>query len=180
MPEPVLTVGLMMAGYAATVALSRPGSAVSREADAVRRNASSVVAQVQRSMALFGPKAAAISELFTLAEECRAPNWDGYGAESVDPDALELAKEIIDSLPEDLPLPESSIEPDGCVSLDWIPTRNRTFTISAGKSDRLPYAWLDGTDRGHAVARFVDGQLPPRILEEIKRICGHDPSVRAA
>jgi hypothetical protein len=26
----------------------------------------------------------------------------------------------------------------------------------------------------------VDGQLPPRILEEIKRICGHDPSVRAA
>jgi hypothetical protein len=53
-------------------------------------------------------------------------------------------------------------------TLDWMPSRNRTFTLSAGKTDCLPYAWLDGTDRGHAVAKFTDGRLscPIRRMEK--------------
>ncbi len=180
MPEPVLTIGLMVAGYTATAALSRQGSAVSREAAAFRQNATPVVEHSEQSVALFGPKANALSELSELAIECREADWDGYGAESLDARALHMAREIIRSLPDDLPMPELSIEPDGCVSLDWMPNRNRTFTLSAGKADRLPYAWIDGTDRGHAVARFTDGKLSPRILQEIKRISGHDSSLRAA
>lgn len=170
----------MVAGYTATVALARPGTAVSREADAVRQNACGVMEQVHSSRALFGSKATLISDLMELAAECREPDWDGYGAEPVDLQALETAKQIIYSLPDGVSLPDCSIEPDGGVSLDWMPSRSRTFTLSAGKSDRLPYAWIDGTDRGHAVAKFVDGQLSPRILAEIERICGHDPSLRAA
>lgn len=77
--------------------------------------------------------------------------------------------ERIESLPDDVPLPEFSIEPDGCVSLDWMPAAYRTLTVSVGVSDRLPYAWVDGTDREHAVARLMDGQLPLRILAEIRR-----------
>lgn len=114
-----------------------------------------------------------------LADECNAAGWDGYGAEPLDRNALELAREIVRSLPYDLPMPSFCIEPDGCVSLDWMPTQRRTFTLSVGKTDRLPYAWIDGTDRGHAVARFVNGQLPVRILQEIRRICGQDTAVRA-
>lgn len=106
-----------------------------------------------------------------LADECKEPGWDGYGAEPLDRNALELACEIVRSLPDDLPMPSFSIEPDGGVSLDWMPTQNRTFTLSIGKTDRLPYAWIDCADRGHAVARFVNGQLPVRILQEIRRIC---------
>jgi len=180
MPEPVLTIGLLMAGYAATAALSRPNSAVSREAAAVRRNASSVVERAEDSFALFGPKSLALSELAILASECRGQDWDGYGAEPLNPSALMLAQDIIRSLPDDVPMPSFSVEPDGCVSMDWIPSKVRTFTLSAGKTDRLPYAWIEGTDRGHAVARFMDGQLPPRILQEIKRICANDTSLRAA
>lgn len=114
-----------------------------------------------------------------MAEGCHEANWDGYGAEPLDWNALELVQEIVLSLPDDVPMPSFSVEPDGCVSLDWMTTGNRTFTLSAGKTDRLPYAWIDGTDRGHAVARFVNGELPPRILQEIRRICAHDPAVRA-
>jgi len=106
-----------------------------------------------------------------LADECKEADWDGYGAEPLDRNALELALKVVGSLPDDVPMPSFSIEPDGCVSLDWMPTRSRTFTLSAGKTDRLPYAWVDGTDRGHAVARLVNGQLPPRILDEVRRIC---------
>ncbi len=170
----------MVAGYTALTVLSRQGSAVSREAGEVRRNASSVVERTEQSVALFGPKAIALSDLSQLAAECSVEDWDGYGAQALDARALRLAQEIIRSLPEELPLPSFSIEPDGCVSLDWMPSRNRTFTLSAGKTDRLPYAWIDGTDRGHAVARLTNGQLPSRILQEIKRICGHDTSLRAA
>jgi hypothetical protein len=180
MPEPLLSAGLMLAGYSAAVALSRPRSAVSAEAESVRLNASVVVEQVHRSVALFGPKAALISSLSALGKECREPNWDGYGAEPASLRALRRAEDLIASLPDDVPLPECSIEPDGCVSLDWMPAPYRTLTVSVGSSDRLPYAWVDGTDRGHAVARLVDGQLPPRILAEIRRFMSHEPSVRAA
>lgn len=115
-----------------------------------------------------------------LADECKAADWDGYGAEPLARNALELALKIVGSLPDDVPMPSFAVEPDGCVSLDWMPTRSRTFTLSVGKTARLPYAWVDGTDRGHAVARLVNGQLPPRILDEVRRICAHDSTVRPA
>ena len=170
----------MVAGYTTLAALARQSSAVSCEAAAVQKNATTLVERREQSVALFGPKASALSDLSQLASECAEEDWDGYGARALDLRALRLAQEIIRSLPEELPMPSFSIEPDGCVSLDWIPSRNRTFTLSAGKTDRLPYAWIDGTDRGHAVAKLTNGQLPPRILQEIKRISADDTSLRAA
>lgn len=170
----------MMAGYTTAAALSRRNSAVSDEAAAVRHIASCVLEREESSVALFGSKAGAFSELAALSTECAMDNWDGYGANAVSQQALQLAQEIIRSLPDDVPMPSLSIEPDGCISLDWMPSRSRTFTLSAGTSDRLPYAWIDGTDRGHAIARFADGQLPPRIIQEIHRICAHDSSLRVA
>ncbi len=133
-----------------------------------------------RSVALFGPKADLISHLSLLGGECLEENWDGYGAAPVRPGALRGAEELIASLPEDVPLPECLIEPDGCISLDWMPGPNRTLTVSVGESDRIPYAWVDGTDRGHAVAGMVDGQLSPRMLAEIRRFTSHDASLRTA
>lgn len=180
MPEPLFTAGLMLAGYSAAVALARPRSAVSSEAESVRINASTLVEQAYRSVALYGPKALLISNLTSLGEESREPNWDGYGAEPANPNALNCAKDLIASLPDDLPLPECSIEPDGCVSLDWMPAPYRTLSLSVSANDRMPYAWVDGTDRGHAVARLIDGQLPPRIIAEIRRLVSHESSVRAA
>ena len=100
----------------------------------------------------------------------REPNWDGYGAEPVNALAFQRAEQLVAALPDDLPLPECSIEPDGCVSLDWMPAPHRTLTVSVGAGERLPYAWVDGTDRGHAVARLAEGQFPPRILDEIRRL----------
>ena len=180
MPEPLLSAGLIMAGYTAAATLSRPGSAVSREAAAVRSNATKIIEHVESSRALFGAKSALISEMLEMAAECAMPNWDGYGAQPVDPCALMQAQEIIRSLPEDLPMPDVGIEPDGCVSLDWMPTPERTLTLSAGSTKRLPYAWVEGSERGHAVANFANGQLSSRILDEIKRICADESSLRAA
>ena len=96
------------------------------------------------------------------------PDWEL--AEPVSRRAAELAADFIRALPEDVPLPEYASEPDGSISLDWIQSRHRLFSLSIGEGSRLPYAWLDGADVGHAVAFFDGETVPPRILEGIRRI----------
>ena len=166
---PVSTLGVLLA-FAPPYSFARSGSAISAEAHAVQKAANIVVNSVERSHALFGHKANAISQIWTLANECSAPDWDGNGALPLVHSAVFQAAAFIRALPKGVPLPEFAPDPDGSISLDWIASRNRHFSLSVGTSDRLPYAWLDGSDRGHAVARFDGEIIPSRILEGIKAI----------
>lgn len=179
MPRSILAIGLI-AGPAALQSLTLPGTAMSPLAGEVRSNAVTVAEYVERSVALFGPKADALEQLYSVAMECSTPDWDGYGAEAANPEALYRAERFLRSLPEGFPLPEFSVEPDGAISFDWLPTRTRSFSLSIGVSDRIAYAWLDGTDRGHAVARSFSGDVPDRILQELSRIVHHASVVRVA
>jgi len=168
-------------GLAAVYSLARPGSAISGEAQAVQQVASNVVKSVETSRALFGRKGNAISELSALASECVHEGWDGEDARPIDPQAVSNAIAFLRALPDSLPLPEMAAEPDGAVSLDWIRSRNRLLSVSIGASDRLAFAWLDGSDRGHGVARFVGGVVPTRIAEGVIAIMDlRNAAVRAA
>jgi hypothetical protein len=109
-------------------------------------------------------------QLQALASECGEPGWDGDDALPLTHVAVANAIAFMKALPEGVPLPEFAPEPDGSISLDWISSRCRLFSLSVGIGDRLSYAWLDGTDKGHAVARFDGKSVPPRILEGIKSI----------
>ncbi len=160
-----------LAGYASLISYAWSGaSAVSVEAQAVIKAASALMRSVEGSQALFGRTAAAISQLRKLANECAEPGWDGYGAHAIDPTALQNAEMFLRALPEDLPTPEYAPESDGSISLDWIHTRHRLFSLSVGPNDRLAYAWLDGTDKGHGVARFDGVSVPQRVLADIQSI----------
>jgi len=175
MPEPVSAIGLFcLAGYAALQAYVRGGSAVSSEARATQEAAAAVVESAEQSQALFGEKAAALSQLWVIAAECNEPNWDGAGAIPVDVGAVVNAGYVIRALPAGIPIPEFSPEPDGAVSLDWIESRNRIFSVSVGAGSRLAYAWLDGSDRGHGVAQFDGERIPARVLEGILGIMRRD------
>ena len=44
-----------------------------------------------------------------LADECKAADWDGYGAEPLARNALELALKIVGSLPDDVPMPDPDL-----------------------------------------------------------------------
>lgn len=125
---------------------------------------------MERSQALFGDKASAISQIWALANECAEPGWDGDGALPLNRLAVFKAIAFIRVLPDGVPLPEFASDPDGSISLDWIQSRSHLFSLSIGTSNRLAYAWLDGTDKGHAVARFDEENMPPRILEGIRSI----------
>lgn len=151
----------------------RAGSAVSAEARAVWQAIGAVMESTERSQSWFGRKAAAISQMWALANECDEPGWDGDSALPVDPAAAFAAADFIRALPGRVPLPEFAPEPDGSIALDWIRSRNRLFSLSVGTSDRLAFAWLDGSDRGHGVARFDGATIPARILEGIDEIMKH-------
>jgi hypothetical protein len=181
MPEPVSVVGLGILGYTALHLVARASSAVSPEARTVRQNASAIVDSAERSVALFGPKNAALSELFAILHECSEPGWDGDAAIPLDPLAASLAAEFIRALPDGVALPESTPEPDGCVALDWIDSPTRHLSVSFGLNNRLAYAWIDGSDNGNGVASFNGVSIPPRILTTIRSIIGNgDASLRAA
>jgi hypothetical protein len=174
MPEPVSTVGLcLLGGYAALNACVREDSAISTEAHAVRQAASELVNRMETSEALFGKKAAAISQLMVLAMECAEEGWDGGGSLPISSLAVSQATAFVRALPDGIALPEFAAEPDGSVSLDWMDSRTRLFSLSVGTSNRLAYAWLDGGDKGNAVERFDGETVPPRILEGIKAIINH-------
>jgi len=180
MPEPVLAIGFL-SGYTAVYGAARSESAVSSAARDVQRSVIAIVEAAERSHALFGDKAAAISQIWALANECGEGGWDGEGAEPVSRLAAGLAADFVRALPAGVPLPEFAPEPDGSISLDWIQSRHSLFSVSVGANNRLAYAWLDGTDRGHGVARF-DGQTVSRwILDGISDILNHgSASLRAA
>ena len=180
MPEPV-SIGVCFVAYGMLSVYSRGGSAVSSEAETLRKTTTALVESVERSQSLFGGKSAVISQLRSIANECAEADWDGHDAEPIHPFAVLLAEEFVRSLPGDIPLPEFAAEPDGAISLDWIQSRTRLFSLSIGTSQRLSYAWLDGSDKGHAVSRFDRKQIPSRILQGIRDIVDHGhTSLRSA
>jgi len=161
------------AGFAALTTYARSDSAVSSEALAAKSAAERLMASNEGSQVLFGDQSTVISQLWTLAQDCSQPDWDGAGASAIDMAAIYNAENVIRALPANIPMPELAPEPDGAVSLDWIQSRHRIFSISVSASPRLAYAWLDGSDRGHGVAWFDGNSVPERIIEGIRGIFHH-------
>lgn len=168
---------------AALYALARPGSAVSSEARQVQARAEEMVDRVESSDALFGGKTAVISELWGLIRSHAYVGWDGGEALPVERHAISLATDFIRALPDDCEMPEVGVDPDGAVTLDWMMSRHRLLSVSfAGNSDRLAYAWIDGTDRGNAVAKFDRDTVPMQLMQAILTVTvapGH-AAIRAA
>jgi hypothetical protein len=161
-----------ISGHLALQGLASGSSAVSLEALVVRGAAAEVAKAAERSVALFGEKTVALSALTVLATECAEQGWDGEDAAALDPVAVMSAKRFVRALPEATPLPEFAPEPDGSISLDWMQSRNRLFSLSIGRGNRLAYAWIDGTDRCHGVAHFDGRNVPAQVLAGIQDIAG--------
>lgn len=182
MPESIPVVVKAVSMHAvAFFPFTKKGSAISEEAGTVQFASAELTRSAERSQALFGAKQDALRELRTIAESCAHENWDNDGALPLDRAALRKAEDIIRALPDNFPLPELAPEPDGSVSMDWIRTSRRLYSISVGPANRLAFAWLDGTDKGHGVLGFDGINLPVLALSDIERIAlDADVAVRTA
>jgi hypothetical protein len=145
-------------------------TAVSLEANIVREVGSILIQNAETSHSLFGVKASMISEILALVDECEEENWDGEGAKAIDDRVAGRAVSLIRALPAGVRMPEIAPEVDGRISLDWILTQHSFFSISVGPSNRLPFAWVDGSESGHGVARFDGSKMPLRICFGIQSI----------
>jgi hypothetical protein len=169
-----------LSSYVALHAFAGDSSAISSEARTAHDAVEKVIDFAERSEVLFGTKAAALSQLTALVVEHSQAGWDGEDAKPIDPNAARLTRLFVRVIPEDIPLPEFSAEPDGAISLDWMAGRDRAFSISVGPRDRLAFAWLDGADRGHGAVFFDGKQIPPRILIELRQMAETYAGLRAA
>src|SRR5437763_10501754 len=82
----------------------RMGTAISPAAVNVRKNASAIIVSTERSQALFGDKANAISQVWSIVREHAVENWNEDAAQPVDEVAGRNATEFVRLLPPDLPL----------------------------------------------------------------------------
>lgn len=145
-------------------------SAISDAAFAAREFLKNVLTNSESSEALFGHKAKALTELRQLADDCSADDWDSYGAQGIEALSFWNAESFVKLLPNSFLMPEFVPEPDGAISMDWAISPYSVFSVSVGTSNRLAYAWVDGSDHGRGVISFDGSSIPPKLLIELRRI----------
>ena len=107
-----------------------------------------------------------------MFEGCSEDNWDGYGGRADTASARDEAAVVLEALPNTIPLPEVSAEPDGSIALEWFRRQDYVFSLSVNGKGILVYAGLIGTgNRAHGTEVF-DGSLPPAIAGILKRLYG--------
>lgn len=112
---------------------------------------------------------ASISELCQLFQDCRLPNWDGYGAAPVSADTFELANQLLEALPPGTSAPSLGAEPDGQLTLEWYCSPRRLLSVSISSEGDLHYAALLGPNRAYGTEAFF-GDVPRTILDLIHRV----------
>lgn len=109
------------------------------------------------------------TELRAVAEECRTPNWDGYGAAPISAQTVRQASLFLGSLPLGTPPPSVGVEPDGHLTLEWYRSPHRTLSVSINPDGDLHYAALLGLSKAYGTEPFF-GEAPQVILGLIRRV----------
>ena len=108
-------------------------------------------------------------ELLKTFEECREPNWDGYGAQSVREETYDLAHQFLTALPLRTPVPSIGAEPDGQITVEWHRSPQRTLSVSISPDGDLHYAALLGAERICGTETFR-ARMPQVLRDLIARI----------
>lgn len=164
----VLCLGSALAGY------MQPTSAVSREAAEVSKAARIVLRTRAGSHALYSARTAALSDLAETVESLVIDVEQSPVSQAV----FENTEQFLLALPEALSTPGIGVDPDGAISLTWVASRTRMFSVDIDESDRIAFAWLDGTDKGHGVERFRPPVMPRRLDMMLRSIVADGTGLR--
>jgi len=110
-----------------------------------------------------------LQELYNLLEECSTENWDGYGAQPVNPDSFNEAERFIRALPTTVSEPKVAVDPDGEISLEWYFEPRKVFSVSIGKRNEIKYAGLYGLNKTYG-REYFDDEIPKAIFDNIDRL----------
>ena len=110
-----------------------------------------------------------LQELYYLWDECSSENWDGYGAQPVNPDSFIEAERFIRALPTTIREPEVAVDPDGEISLEWYFEPRKVFSVSIGKRNEITYAGLYGLNKTYG-REYFDDEIPKAIFDNLDRL----------
>lgn len=91
-------------------------------------------------------------ELIGIYHDCNQEGWDGYGAEPIREASLEDSLKLYTLLPDNIPEPDLTPEPDGSIGFGWYRGPWRTLSLSVRGDGIIVYSGLFGgndTDHGH-------------------------------
>ena len=108
-------------------------------------------------------------ELCRTFEECRTPDWDGYGAEPVLEDTYRWAYRFLERLPLGTRAPSVGVEADGHLTLEWYRSPSRLLSVSITPEGVLYYAALLGSSKRSGTEPF-SGEAPAEILQIIHKL----------
>jgi hypothetical protein len=111
----------------------------------------------------------AIDELGEVWEECRNPDWDGYGALPVEQTTLTAAYCILDTLPFGFRLPSIGAEPDGQLTLEWRTGPHRVLSVSVDPDGYLHYAGLFGPNKRYGTLALFS-TVPSELLQLVQEL----------
>ncbi|MDD2676380.1 MAG: hypothetical protein PHP75_02790 [Methylacidiphilaceae bacterium] len=143
------------------------GCGVSPEARFIEERLAESRSNLQDSVSL--GRRAVKEALYTIAEECRDSNWDGYGGEPILDATYSLAYCFLEALPLGSPMPAVGTEPDGQITFEWHRSARWTLSVSIDLEGRLHYSALLGASKEHGEEPFF-GEIPDRIVEIIGRL----------
>ena len=104
-------------------------------------------------------------------QRCQHANWDGEEADAVSPETYEVARQLLESLPRETPLPSLSPEPDGQLNFEWYQAPRRLLTVSVAANGTLYWAALVGSEDPRGSCQFVN-QFPQTLLFWIGQVYG--------
>jgi len=108
-------------------------------------------------------------QLYDLADECRAPNWDGYDASPIMPRTIGVASRFLEALPIGTRMPIVGAEPDGEVTFEWYRSPRRILSVSISPGGEIHYAALLGSSKAYGTEPFF-GEVPGVILQLVRRV----------
>ena len=107
-------------------------------------------------------------ELLKTFEECREPNWDGYGARAVREETYHLAHQFLTALPLSTP----AVYRRGtrrASTVEWYRSSQRTLSVSISPDGELHYAALLGSAKTCGTEPLI-GAVPKVVADLIDRV----------
>ncbi|MDO8540860.1 MAG: hypothetical protein Q7S40_10530 [Opitutaceae bacterium] len=141
----------------------------SREADLVQQVLQAAIRSELQSATLSGARISALADLDGFYVIAAKHGWDGEDALPVKNEAYVNARRFLSLMPRNWSKPEISADPDGEVAVEWHGGTRRRLSISFGPDERLSYAWLNGSERGHGTDMFID-EIPSGIAAQVGRL----------
>jgi hypothetical protein len=104
-----------------------------------------------------------LNQLKEVAQECTVSNWDGHNAYPVNRETLSNAVVLVETIPEELPLPTVNAAPDGSLTLEWYRNKKNIVNLNISPDKKLYFVRTSG-DKSYGGEEPMMGEFP-RLLE---------------